>query len=77
MVEITATYPAGKIGTTLENLKAAADGENEERSELYPHFAEVALEEGFPEIAAVFTMIAKAEEAHEKRYRKLYENLES
>ena len=77
MVEITATYPAGKIGTTLENLKAAADGENEERSELYPHFAEVALAEGFPEIATVFTMIAKAEEAHEKRYRKLYENLES
>lgn len=45
MVEITATYPAGKIGTTLENLKAAADGENEEWTELYPHFAEVALEE--------------------------------
>lgn len=77
MVEITATYPAGKIGTTLENLKAAADGENEEWTELYPHFAEVALEEGFPEIAAVFKMIAKAEEAHENRYRKLYENLEA
>lgn len=77
MVEITATYPAGKIGTTLENLQAAADGENEEWTELYPHFAKVAMEEGFPEIARVFTMVAKAEEAHEKRYRKLYENLEA
>lgn len=77
MVEITATYPAGKIGTTLENLKAAADGENEERTELYPHFAEVAEQEGFPEIAKVFRNIAEAEKAHEARYRKLYENLEA
>lgn len=77
MVEITATYPAGKIGTTLENLKAAAEGEHEERNELYPHFAEVAEEEGFKEIAQVFRMIAKAELAHENRYRKLYENLEA
>ncbi len=76
MVEITATYPAGKIGTTLENLKAAAEGEHEEWSELYPAFAATAEEEGFPEIAQTFRMIAKAEEAHEARYRKLYNNLE-
>lgn len=77
MVEITATYPAGKIGTTLENLKASADGEAEEWGEIYPDFASVAKEEGFGEIAAAFTMIAKAEKAHETRYRKLYDNLES
>ncbi|HEC93852.1 MAG TPA: rubrerythrin family protein [Candidatus Kaiserbacteria bacterium] len=76
-VEITATYPAGKIGTTLENLKAAAQGENEEWTVLYPGSAKVAKEEGFDEIAEAFTMIAKVEEAHEARYRKLYENLES
>lgn len=76
MVEITATYPAGKVGTTLENLKAAAEGEYEEWSHLYPEFAKVAEEEGFKEIAAVFRLIAKVEVAHEKRYRKLYENLE-
>ena len=77
MVEITATYPAGKIGTTLENLKAAADGENEEWSELYPEFARVAREEGFAEIAIAFEKIATVEKAHEARYRKLYENLEA
>jgi len=76
MVEITAKYPAGKIGTTLENLKEAADGENEEWTELYPEFAKTAQEEGFPVIALAFTLIAKAEEAHEKRYRKLYKNLD-
>jgi rubrerythrin len=76
-VEITATYPAGKIGTTLENLKAAAMGENEEWTELYPEFAKIAEEEGFKKIATAFTMIAKVEEAHEKRYLKLYENLEN
>ncbi len=76
-VEITATYPAGVIGTTLENLKAAADGENEEWTDLYPHFAEVAKEEGFPEIANAYRMIAKVEKAHEERYRKLYDNLEA
>jgi len=75
-VEITATYPAGKIGTTLENLKASAEGEHEEWSELYPEFARVAAEEGFHEVAGAFKSIAKAEEAHEKRYRKLYDNLE-
>jgi len=77
MVEITATYPAGKIGTTLENLKAAADGENEEWTELYPEFAKTAMAEGFPEIASAFSMIATVEEAHEARFRKLYENLDA
>lgn len=77
MVEITATYPAGKIGTTLENLQSAAEGENEERTDMYPAFANVADEEGFPEIAKTFRMIAVAEKAHEARFRKLYENLEA
>jgi len=76
-LEITATYPAGKIGTTQENLKAAADGENEEWTELYPEFAKIAEEEGFPEVATAFTKIAVAEKAHENRYRTLYKNLES
>ena len=76
MVEITATYPAGKIGTTMENLKASADGENEEWTELYPEFARVAEEEGFREIAAAYKMIAKVEAAHEDRFRTLYDNLE-
>lgn len=76
MVEITATYPAGKIGTTMENLKASADGENEEWTELYPEFARIAAEEGFREISAAFTLIAKVEKAHEERYRTLYNNLE-
>ena len=76
MVEITAAYPAGKIGTTLENLQASADGENEEWTELYPEFAKVAEEEGFKEVATAFKMIAKVEKAHEERYRTLYTNLE-
>ena len=76
-VEITATYPAGMIGTTLENLKASADGENEEWTELYPDFAAVAEEEGFKEVAAAFKLISKVEKAHEERYRALYENLDS
>jgi rubrerythrin len=76
MVEITAAYPAGVIGTTMENLKAAADGENEEWTELYPEFANIAEEEGFKEVAVAFRMIAKVEKAHEERYRKLYQNLE-
>ena len=77
MVEITAEYPAGKIGTTLENLKAAAMGENLEWTNLYPSFAKVADDEGFKDIATTFRMIAKAEKAHEARYNKLYSNLES
>lgn len=76
MCEITASYPAGVIGTTLENLKASADGENEEWTELYPEFAKIAEEEGFKAVANAFRMIAKVEEAHEKRYRTLYNNLE-
>ena len=71
MLEITAAYPAGKIGTTAENLEAAAQGENEEWTGLYPHFAEVAEEEGFKEIATMYRMIAKAEATHEERYLKL------
>ena len=75
-VEITAIYPAGKIGTTSENLKAAAMGENEEWTELYPEFAKIADEEGFGEIATAYRMIAKVEKAHEERYSKLFTNLE-
>lgn len=74
-VEITATYPAGASSNTLDNLKAAADGENEEWSELYPTFAKIAREEGFPEIGKAFEMISVAEKQHEKRYRDLYNNL--
>lgn len=77
MVEITATYPAGKIGTTAENLKASAEGENEEWTDLYPAFADIAEEEGFAEIAMVWRNIAKVEKAHETRYRKLLENVET
>ncbi len=75
-VEITATYPAGIIGTTAQNLKAAADGEHEEWSELYPEFAKVATEEGFPKVATAFKLISAVEEHHEKRYRKLLSNME-
>jgi rubrerythrin len=73
--EITASYPAGKIGTTKENLKAAAEGENEEWTTLYPRFSEIAKEEGFPEVATAFKMIAKVETEHERRYLKLLQNL--
>lgn len=75
-VEIQAAYPAGIIGNTAENLKAAAMGENEEWSILYPAFAETAEEEGFSEIATAFKMIASVEVEHEARYLKLLENLE-
>ncbi len=75
-VEITATYPAGKIGTTEENLKAAAEGETEEYTILYPEFARVAQEEGYREVAALFKLIAKIEKAHGERYAKLYKKLE-
>lgn len=68
MVEITASYPAGIIGTTSQNLKAAAEGENEEWYVLYPEAAKVADEEGFPEIAKTFREIAKVEALHEARY---------
>ena len=77
MVEITASYPAGVIGTTLENLKAAAAGENEEWTKDYPHFADVADEEGFPEIAAMYRNIAVAEKGHEERYQAFVKNIEA
>ncbi len=77
MVEITASYPAGKIGTTMENLAAAAAGENEEWAEMYPEFAAIADEEGFPAIAAVFRNVATVEEQHEIRYRKLLAHVEA
>ena len=74
-VEITGSFPAGIIGDTVSNLEAAADGENHEHTTMYPHFAEVAQKEGFPEIAKVFINIAVAEKAHEERYRALIENI--
>lgn len=76
-VEITAAYPAGKIETTEENLLAAAEGELMEWGTLYPDFANVAKEEGFLDIAESFTEIAEVEEEHEKRYRKLLENVKN
>ena len=75
-VEITATYPAGKIGATAENLLAAAEGENEEWTDLYPAFGDVAESEGFKEVANSFRQITKVEEKHEARYRKLLDNVE-
>lgn len=74
-LEITASFPAGVIGTTAENLAAAADGENEEWAELYPAYADTAEEEGFKQIAVVFRMVAKVEAEHERRYRKLLQNV--
>ncbi len=70
-MEITATFPAGVIGTTLENLKAAAMGEHDEWTDLYPGFAKVAREEGFQEVAKLFDSICVAEKQHEKRYHDL------
>ena len=69
-------YPSGVIGTTLENLKAAAAGENEEWSLDYPKFADIADEEGFPAIAKMYREIAVAEKGHEERYRALAKNIE-
>lgn len=76
-LEITAIFPAGKIGTTMENLIAAAGGEHAEWSEVYPTFAEVARKEGFEAIAKVFTAIAVAEKYHELRYRTLAERMKN
>lgn len=76
-VEITAAFPAGVIGTTLENLKAAAEGEHYEQTEMYPDFAKIADEEGFKDIAVVFRNIAVAEKQHEKRYNDLAANIEN
>lgn len=76
MLEITATYPAGVIGTTMENLKAAAAGEHEEWYHDYPTFADIAEEEGFKDIAAMYRNISVAEKAHEERYLALLNNIE-
>jgi rubrerythrin len=75
-LEITACFPAGKVGTTAENLLAAASGEYEEHSDIYPSFAKIATEEGFPAIAALWTAVSVAEKQHEKRYRDLLANIE-
>ena len=76
-LEITAAFPAGVIGTTAENLKAAAAGENEEWTDLYPAFAAKAREEGFETVAKVFDAVIIAEKQHEKRYNDLLANVES
>ncbi len=77
MLEITASFPAGVIGSTLENLRAAAAGEHEEHSLLYPEFARIARQEGFEAIAVVFEKISVAEKQHEKRYLDLAANVDS
>jgi rubrerythrin len=74
-VEITASFPAGVIGSTIDNLKSAAAGEHYETTEMYPEFAEVADKEGFGEIAEVFRSIAVAEKRHEQRYLALAKNI--
>ncbi|MBN1696693.1 MAG: rubrerythrin family protein [Spirochaetales bacterium] len=74
--EIRAVFPAGKIMTTAENLKASADGEYHEWSAIYPGFAKTAEEEGFQEVAMVFRAVSVAEKQHEKRYRDLLANIE-
>ena len=77
MVEITASYPAGVIGTTIENLKASAEGEHEEWTDLYINSAKIAREEGFNDIAIQFEMIAKVEQKHEERFLKLLDNIKN
>ncbi len=76
-VEVTEMFPAGTIGTTLDNLRTAAAGEDHEWSEMYPNFAKVAREEGFNQVAAAFDAISIAEKQHGKRYKDLADNLES
>ncbi len=76
-VEIQASFPAGKIGNTYENLKEAEAGENYEQTKMYPEFARIAREEGFEEIALLFEAVAVSERQHEKRYRELAENLKA
>jgi rubrerythrin len=76
-VEITAIYPAGTISSTADNLFAAASGENEEWTKLYPEFERIAREEGFKEVANIFKLIAKIEAEHETRFSKLLENIQS
>ena len=75
-LEITAGFPAGVVGSTLDNLKAAAAGENHEHTSMYPEFAKIARDEGLNSIAAVFESIAVAEQWHEKRYNALAANIE-
>lgn len=77
MAEFTASFPAGRIGTTAENLQAAAEGEHEEWKNLYPGFADAADKEGFPEVANAFRYIAKVEVEHERRYQRLLENVKN
>lgn len=77
MVEVNASFPAGVIGTTLENLYESAAGEYEEWEELYPKFERIAAEEGFPEIAAMYHNIIIAEKEHERRYRAFIKNIEN
>lgn len=80
MITINADYPVGWTegeGATLKNLQFAAEGENEEWTELYPTFADIAEEEGFKDIATSFRIIAKVEKEHEKRFRKLYDNVKN
>ena len=74
--EITATFPSGVIGKTVDNLKASIAGEHEEASELYPAFAQIARDEGFEEIARLFLNVVVAEQMHEKRYSKLLKLIE-
>ena len=76
-LSITETFPAGVVGSTLDNLRKAAAGENHEWTTMYPGFAEVAREEGFPKIASALTAISVAEKQHEKRYKDLADNLEA
>jgi len=77
MIEITATFPAGITGSTAENLLASAEGEHEEWDLVYPEFARIAEEEGFPKIAETFKLVATVEKRHEERYRKLLKNIEN
>jgi rubrerythrin len=76
-LEISATFPAGIIGATLDNLKAAAAGESHEHTSIYPGFARVAEEEGFKDVAATFRAVSVAEKQHEKRYLELAANIEA
>jgi rubrerythrin len=76
-VEIQASFPAGVIGSTVENLEAAASGEQHEWESMYPEFAAIAREEGFDEVAALFEAVSVAEKQHERRYRGLLANIEA
>ena len=76
-IEITGGFPAGVIGSTLDNLKASAAGENYEHTSMYPDFAKTAKDEGFDNLADVFSAIAAAEKQHEKRYNALAQNIEA